>query len=94
MTYNELKNISRQIDTQRLIVENTETEEVRQVEQDKLCKLKAEFKSNIDRIPNLYVKNIIVQKIVKGYSWRKIAMHINGKMSADCIRKTCTRYKW
>lgn len=94
MTYKDLKIIDKKIKSQRLVVEKAETEETRKAEQDKLRSLKAELKNNIDSIPDLYIRNIIAKRLIKGYSWREVAKSVNSKISPDTIRMFCFRYEW
>ena len=63
-------------------------------EEEKLNTLYTQFTEGIKAVPDDYIKTIIHCKLVKGWSWTRIAQEIGGNNSGDGIRKQCVRYHW
>ena len=51
-----------------------------------------EIKNFIDRIEDLYIKELFCMRYISGYSWAKIAVLLGGIGTKDCYRKTLTRF--
>ena len=94
MTYKELKELNKQIKAQSLISANADTDSG-SAEQEKLKELKSKLQQAVESIPDLYIKNFIYCKMIKGQTWVRIsATECRGKVTPDAIRMACTRYKW
>lgn len=63
-------------------------------EEEKLNELYDQLTEGIKSIPDDYIKTLIHCKLVKGWSWTRIAQEIGGNNSGDGIRKQCVRYHW
>ncbi len=57
-----------------------------------LEELKNRINEFIDNIPDRRVRNIIILKYIKGYSWQRTASLIGGNNTADSCRKALSRY--
>ena len=119
LNYYELKNIKKNIDTQKLKVAAARDKAVSisstsdgsphgccgsdrvgmsvgQIisEEEKLNALYTQLTEGIKSIPDEYIKTLIHCKLVKGWSWTRIAQEIGGKNTGDGIRKQCVRFCW
>lgn len=63
-------------------------------EEEKLNALYTQLTEGIKSVPDEYIKTLIHCKLVKGWSWTRIAQEIGGNNSGDGIRKQCVRYHW
>lgn len=119
MTYYELKNIKKKIDTQKLKVAAARDKAVSissatdgsphgccgsdrvgmsvgQIitEEEKLNSLYTQLTEGIKSVPDEYIKTIIHCKLVKGWSWTRIAQEIGGNNTGNTIRMQCVRFLW
>ena len=118
MTYYELKNIKKNIDTQKLKVAVARNKAVSissasdgsphcrgsdrvgmsvgQIitEEEKLNVLYTQLTEGIKSVPDEYIKTIIHCKLVKGWSWTRIAQEIGGNNTGNTIRMQCVRFLW
>lgn len=63
-------------------------------EEEKLNTLYTQLTEEIKAVPDEYIKTLIHCKLVKGWSWTRIAQEIGGNNTGDGIRKQCVRYEW
>ena len=63
-------------------------------EEEKLNDLYIQLTEGIKAVPDEYIKTIIHCKLVKGWSWNRIAAEVGGNNTGDGIRMTVIRYKW
>lgn len=63
-------------------------------EEEKLNALYTRLTEGIKAVPDDYIKTLIHCKLVKGWSWNRIAMEVGGGNTGDSVRKTCVRYHW
>ena len=63
-------------------------------EEEKLNELYDQLTEGIRSIPDDYIKTLIHCKLVKCWSWTRIAQEIGGSNTGDSIRKQCIRYHW
>ena len=119
MTYYELKDIKKLIDTQKLKVAAARDKAVSissasdgsphgcavsdrvgmsvgQIiaEEEKLNKLYTQLTEGIKAVPDEYIKTLIHCKLVKNWSWTRIAQEIGGNNTGNTIRMQCVRYRW
>ena len=119
MTYYELKNIKKHIDTQKLVVAAARDKAVSInaasdgsphgsgvsdrvgmsvgkiiVEEEKLNALYTQLTEGIKSVPDEYIKALIHCKLVKCWSWTRIAQEVGGNNTGDSVRKQCIRFKW
>ncbi len=64
------------------------------LEEEKLNVLYTQLTEGIKAVPDEYIKTIIHCKLVKGWSWNRIAAEVGGNNTGDGIRMTVIRYKW
>ena len=119
MTYYELKNLKRHIDTQKLKVAALRDKAVSIsqaadglphtgqvsdrtgvsvgqiiVEEERLNALYSRLTDGIKSVPDAYIQTLIHCKLIKGWSWTRIALELGGNNTGDGIRKTVVRYRW
>ena len=63
-------------------------------EEEKLRALYSQFSAEIRLIPDEYIRDIIRCRLVKNWSWTRIAAEIGGNNSGNTIRMQVFRYKW
>lgn len=63
-------------------------------EEEKLNTLYTQLTEGIKSVPDEYIKALIHCKLVKGWSWTRIAQEIGGNNTGNTIRMQCVRYKW
>ncbi|MGN1113468.1 MAG: hypothetical protein ACI4RP_09705 [Acutalibacteraceae bacterium] len=63
------------------------------VEQARFKELIQAFNTELENIPDAYIRYIIKQKLKYRKSWNQIAHKLVGTTS-DSIRMKCTRYSW
>ena len=63
-------------------------------EEEKLNELYTQLTEGIKAVPDEYIKTLIHCKLVKNWSWTRIAQEIGGNNTGDSIRKQCIRYHW
>ena len=63
-------------------------------EEERLNRLYDQLTEGIKSIPDEYIKTLIHCKLVKGWSWTRIAQEVGGNNTGDGIRKQCIRYSW
>jgi hypothetical protein len=64
------------------------------LEEEKLNVLYTQLTEGIKAVPDEYIKTLIHCKLVKGWSWTRIAQEIGGNNTGDGVRKQCIRYSW
>ena len=119
MTYYELKNIKKHIDTQKLVVAAARDKAVSInaasdgspqgsgvsdrvgmsvgkiiSEEEKLNALYTQLTEGIKSVPDEYIKALIHCKLVKNWSWTRIAQEVGGNNTGNTIRMQCVRYRW
>lgn len=119
MTYYELKNLKRRVDTQKLKVAALREQAVSlsqaadglprggQVsdkvgvrvgqilaEEERLNALCDKLTDGIQSVPDAYIQTLIHCKLIKNWSWTRIAMELGGNNTGDSIRMTVVRYRW
>ena len=112
MTYYELKNLKRRVDTQKLKVAALREQAVSCAadgqasdktgihigriieEEEKLNALYDKLTDGIKSVPDDYIQTLIHCKLVKGWSWTRIALELGGNNTGDSIRMTVVRYRW
>lgn len=62
--------------------------------EERLNELYTQLTEGIKSIPDEYIKTLVHCKLVKGWSWNRIAHEAGGNNSGDSIRKLCVRYHW
>ena len=63
-------------------------------EEERLNTLYSKLTDGIKSVPDAYIQTLIHCKLIKGWSWTKIAMELGGNNTGDGIRKTVVRYHW
>ena len=63
-------------------------------EEEKLNALYDQLTEGIKSIPDEYIKTLIHCKLVKGWSWTRVAQEIGGNNTGNTIRMQCVRYSW
>ena len=63
-------------------------------EEERLNALYSRLTDGIKSVPDAYIQTLIHCKLIKGWSWTKIAMELGGNNTGDGIRKTVVRYHW
>lgn len=63
-------------------------------EEEKLNALYDQLTEGIKSIPDEYIKTLIHCKLVKGWSWNRIALEAGGGNTGNTIRMQCVRYSW
>ena len=63
-------------------------------EEEKLNELYDQLTEGIKSIPDDYIKTLIHCKLVKCWSWTRIAQEIGGSNTGDTVRMQCVRYHW
>lgn len=63
-------------------------------QEELLFSLKCKRDSEIESIDDSMIRTAIEEKLLKGFTWNEIALHIGGNNTGDSIRMMCTRYKW
>lgn len=119
MTYYELKNLKRRVDTQKLKVAALREQSISvscaadglphggQVsdkvgvrvgqilaEEERLNILHDKLTDGIQSVPDVYIQTLIHCKLIKNWSWTRIAMELGGNNTGDGLRKTVVRYHW
>ena len=119
LTYYELKNIKKNIDTQKLKVAAARDKAVSissatdgsphgccgsdrvgmsvgQIiaEEEKLNDLYIQLTEGIKSVPDEYIKTLIHCKLVKCWSWARIAAEVGGNNTGNTIRMQCVRFRW
>lgn len=64
------------------------------LEEEKLNDLYIQLTEGIKAVPDEYIKTLIHCKLVKCWSWARIAAEVGGNNTGDGIRMTVIRYKW
>lgn len=64
------------------------------VEEEKLNALYTQLTEGIKAVPDEYIKTLIHCKLVKGWSWTRIAQEIGGSNTGNTVRMQCVRYRW
>lgn len=64
------------------------------IEEEKLNALYERFTKSIKAIPDEYIKTLIHCKLVKRWSWTRIAAELGGGNTGDGVRKAVVRYSW
>ena len=64
------------------------------IEQLRLESMEHRLRAMVDSIPDAYIREIFRMRITRNKTWQWIALHIEGRNSADSVRKMCHRYKW
>ena len=64
------------------------------LEEEKLNDLYIQLTECLKSVPDEYIKTLIHCKLVKGWSWTRIAQEIGGNNTGDSVRKQCIRYSW
>lgn len=119
MTYYELKNLKRRLDTQKLKVAALRERAVSvscaadglphggQVsdkvgvsvgqilaEEERLNILHDKLTDGIQSVPDVYIQTLIHCKLIKNWSWTRIAMELGGGNTGNTVRMQCVRYRW
>lgn len=63
-------------------------------EEERLNALHDKLTDSIKSVPDEYIQTLIHCKLVKGWSWTRIAMELGGNNTGDSVRKTVVRYNW
>lgn len=64
------------------------------VEEEKLNALYTQLTEGIKSVPDEYIKALIHCKLVKCWSWTRIAQEVGGNNTGDGVRMTVVRYRW
>ena len=119
MTYYELKDLKRRIDTQKLKVASLRDKAVSLsqaadglphgsqmsdkmsvsvgqiiVEEERLNALYDKLTGGIKSVPDEYIQTLIHCKLIKGWSWTRIALELGGGNTGDSVRKAVVRFCW
>lgn len=62
--------------------------------EERLNELYTQLTEGIKSIPDEYIKTLVHCKLVKGWSWNRIAHEAGGNNSGDSIRMAVVRYRW
>lgn len=62
--------------------------------EERLNELYTQLTEGIKSIPDEYIKALVHCKLVKGWSWNRIAHEAGGNNSGDGIRMAVVRYRW
>ena len=63
-------------------------------EEERLNILHDKLTDGIQSVPDAYIQTLIHCKLVKDWSWTRIAMELGGNNTGDSIRMTVVRYRW
>lgn len=63
-------------------------------EEEKLNELYTQLTEGIKAVPDEYIKTLIHCKLVKNWSWTRIAQEIGGNNTGDGVRMAVVRYRW
>ena len=63
-------------------------------EEERLNALYDKLTDGIQSVPDVYIQTLIHCKLVKGWSWTRIALELGGNNTGDSVRKTVVRYNW
>lgn len=63
-------------------------------EEEKLNALYTQLTEGIKSVPDEYIKVLIHCKLVKCWSWTRIAQEVGGNNTGNTIRMQCVRYRW
>lgn len=63
-------------------------------EEEKLNELYDQLTEGIKSVPDEYIKTLVHCKLVKCWSWTRIAQEIGGSNTGDTVRMQCVRYRW
>ena len=70
------------------------TVEALMMEQLRLEGMEHRLTAMIDSIPDGFMQEIFMLRVLKNKTWVWISLHISGHNSADSVRKMCYRYRW
>ena len=63
-------------------------------EEERLNTLYSKLTDGIKSVPDAYIQTLIHCKLMKQWSWTRIAMETGGGNTGNTIRMQCVRYKW
>ena len=63
-------------------------------EEEKLNDLYIQLTEGIKSVPDEYIKTLIHCKLVKCWSWARIAAEVGGNNTGNTIRMQCVRFRW
>lgn len=63
-------------------------------EEERLNALYSRLTDGIKSVPDAYIQTLIHCKLIKGWSWTKIAMELGGNNTGNTVRMQCVRYRW
>lgn len=64
------------------------------IEEERLNGLYTRLTESIKAIPDEYIRTLIHCRLMKQWSWTRIAMETGGGNTGNTIRMQCVRYKW
>lgn len=64
------------------------------IEEERLNGLYTRLTESIKAIPDEYIRTLIHCKLMKQWSWTRIAQEIGGGNTKDSVRMTAIRYHW
>lgn len=63
-------------------------------EEERLNGLYTKLTDSIKSVPDEYIQTLIHCKLVKGWSWTRIALELGGGNTGNTVRMQCVRYNW
>lgn len=93
MDYFVIKNMVRQRDKKKEALRKCRADEQRRILGHECRRMNARIMAEIEKIPDEYIRRMIVMKLLDRRSWAGVAAMIGGN-TADSCRKMVTRYKW
>lgn len=63
-------------------------------EEERLNALYSKLTEGIKSVPDAYIQTLIHCKLIKNWSWTKIAMELGGNNTGNTVRMQCVRYRW
>lgn len=63
-------------------------------EEKRLNDLYDKLTDGIKSVPDAYIQTLVHCKIIKGWSWTRIAMELGGNNTGNTLRMQCVRYRW
>lgn len=60
----------------------------------KIKKNTVKLKTEIEKVPDPFIKKCLKLKFLSHYTWEQVAANIGSGTTAESLRKLCGRYKW
>lgn len=94
MDYFVIKNMVKQRDKRKEALRKCRTDEARRELGHECRRMNARIMGEIGKIPDEFIRRMIVMKLLDRRSWAGVAAMIGGGNTQESCRKMVTRYKW